>query len=216
MPWDDVGAFVRFSVTFQAPNPDDELDSTFGVLIRGKVEVKQITMVGNLKATTIKASDVIALSDWMTKNGYKANAAQRKWLETYVQKRWYLTALQVNSESDALKTSAVRLSFKTEVPVVPYTCPQNTWVAGIKQEMFLISPTPLQGTVGGKTIWNSRLMGHTFLSKSDTVKFAKSLGLAPKEIPVQSWVSRYLDINSADDAADDLYFLPIPKGTKRP
>ena len=24
VPWDDVGAFVRFSVTFQAPNPDDE------------------------------------------------------------------------------------------------------------------------------------------------------------------------------------------------
>ena len=193
------------------PNPEDELDPNFGVLIRGKVDVKQLAMIGGLKATTIRASDVIALSDWMDKNGYMANAEQKKWLEKYVQKRWFLTAFKVDSEEDALKTNAVRLSFKTEVPVVPYTCPKNGWVSGIKQEMFLVSPVQLQGAIGGKFLWNSRLMGHSFLNHEDSKKFAQSLGVSPNDIPRKSWVTRYLDTNSTEAAVDDLYFVPMPK-----
>ena len=197
------------------PEPETDLGPSIGIVIREGVEVKQVVLVGNLKATTIRASDVIALSDWMAKNGYIASQSQNQWLEKYVQKRWYLTAFQVNSESDALRTSAVRLTFKTDVPVLPYTSPQNSWISGIKQEMFLVSPVPLQGTVGGKSLWGGKLVGHTFLSKASTPKFAKGLGLAEKEIPALSWTNRYLDESPVDGATDDLYFFPVPKGIKK-
>ena len=197
------------------PNPEDELDPTYGVLIRPKVEVKQIAFVGNLKATTIRASDVIALTDWMTKNGYRASQSQNEWLEKYVQKRWFITAFQVNSESDAIKTSSVRLSFKTEAPYVPYTSPKNNWVDGIKQEVFLVTPHAMQGTTNGKALWTGKLTGHSFLTKAATADFAKSLGLSSKDIPAQSWVNRYLDQSAVDSTGDDLYFFPVPKGTKK-
>lgn len=197
------------------PNPDDELDSTFGILIRPKPEVKQIAFVGNLKATTLRASDVVALSDWMEKNGYQTNAAQKAWLEKYVQKRWFITAFQVNSESDAIKTSSVRLSFKTELPFVPYTSPRNSWVSGIRQEVFLVTPAPMQGTTDGKSLWSGRQTGHTFLKSASIPDFAKKLGVASKNIPAQSWVSRFVDNSSDDKVLDDLYFLNTPKGTKK-
>ncbi len=197
------------------PNHEDDLDSNYGTLIRGKVEVKQVELVGNLKATTILASDVIALSEWMDKNGYKASLEQKKWLETYVQKRWFLTAFQVYSKSEVLRTSAVRLSFKTEVPFVPYASPKDCWVDGIRHEMFVISPTPLEGTIGGKFAWSPELQGHTFLNSGSTKGFAKSLGISAKEIPVGSWVDRYIDIGADSAAADDLYFFPKPKGVKK-
>lgn len=197
------------------PNPEDELDPSYGVLIRPKVEVKQVTFVGNLKATTIRASDVIALTEWMEKNGYKASQSQNEWLEKYVQKRWFITAFQVNSQSDALKTSAVRLSFRTEAPYVPYTCPKNNWVQGIKQEVFLVTPKAMQGTTDGKSLWGGKLMGHSFLSKAASSSFAQSLALSAKEIPALSWVNRYIDVNSNESMVDDLYFFPLQKGTKK-
>ena len=197
-------------------NPEDELDKDFGTLIRGGVEVQQVAIVGNLKATTIKASDILALSEWMEKNKYKANAAQKKWLEGFVQKRWFLTALQVNSESEALKTSAFRLSFKTEVPVVPYTSPQNNWVQGIKQEMFVVSPVPLQGAIGGKLPWNARLMGHKYLSRDDSEKFAKTLGLNSNELPKHPWADRFQETSVDNVATEELYFVPVPKAAPVP
>jgi Uncharacterized protein conserved in bacteria (DUF2330) len=197
------------------PNPDDELDSSYGVLIRPKVEVKQVTYVGNLKATTICASDVVALANWMEKNGYKASQSQNEWLERYVQKRWFITAFQVNSESNALKTSAVRLSFKSDLPFVPYTSPRNNWVAGVKQEIFLVTPAAMQGTTNRKSVWAARQTGHKFLSKSGTVDLSKRLGLSAQDIPAFSWVSRYIDESPAESVSDDLIFLPAPKGIKK-
>ena len=204
----------RASRPITPPNPDDELDPSFGVLIRGKAEVKQVTFVGNLKATTIKGSDVVALSDWMAKNGYKASAAQNQWLEKYVAKRWYFTSIQINSDSDTLRTRGVRLSFKTEVPVVPYTSPKNSWVQNLRQEVFFVSPAHLQGTIGGKSLWTGRLMGHAFLTKKATPEFAKDLGLFASDVADQSWVSRYVDVSAPETATDDLYFLKIPRRTK--
>ncbi len=201
-------------VPIAKPDPEDELDPNFGVLIRPKVEVKQVTFVGNLKATTIRASDILALTDWMSKNGYKASQSQNEWLERYVQKRWFITAFQVNSDSEAIKTSSVRLSFKTEAPYVPYTSPRNNWGQGIKQEVFLVTPKAMQGTTTGKGLWSGKLTGHKFLTRDATANFAKSLGLTNKDIPSQSWVNRYIDESPADSPTDDLYFFPIPKGTK--
>ncbi len=203
------------SVPIAKPDPEDELDPNFGVLIRPKVEVKQVTFVGNLKATTIRASDILALTDWMSKNGYKASQSQNEWLEKYVQKRWFITAFQVNSDSQAIKTSSVRLSFKTEAPCVPYTSPRDNWVQGIKQEVFLVTPKAMQGTTTGKALWNGKLTGHKFLSRDATTNLAKSLGLTNKDIPSQSWVNRYIDESATDSIADDLYFFPIPKGIKK-
>ena len=56
--------------------------------------------------------------------------------------------------------------------------------------------------------------GHSFLTKAATADFAKSLGLSSKDIPAQSWVNRYLDQSAVDTTGDDLYFFPVPKGTK--
>jgi hypothetical protein len=150
----------------------------------------------------------------MEKNGYKTSLSQKAWLENYVQKRWYITAFQVNSESDALKTSSVRLSFKSDLPYVPYSSPKNSWVNGIKQEIFLITPNAMQGTTNGKSLWTGALKGRTFLSKSATLEFGKKMGLPSKDIPSQSWVSRFIDQTPAESSIEDLYFVAVSKRIK--
>lgn len=177
---------------------------------RPEVQVSQLARVGNLMATTIKASDVLALSKWLEKNGYKPNAAQNKWLEKYVQKRWYLTAFKVATEEEMFETDAVRLSFKTDVPIDPYYTPNRSWLRGIRQELYVISPNQMAGFVGAKTPWKTNVESHAFMTRSATESLARDLKLKPSDIPGKSWVHRYLE-NSADtNATDDLFFYPLP------
>lgn len=176
-----------------------------------KVEVVQEAQVGNLKATTIKAFDALALGNWLEKNGYKLRLAQNQWLEKYLKKRWYITAFKVMSDKNALQTEAVRLSFKTDVPVLPYFAPQNSWVRGVKLDLYVVSPVDLVGFVGGKKVWAGKQETSTFLSKEKSEKVAFSVLLSAKDMPKKAWVQRYLEIGNGSTAVDDLYFYPRPK-----
>lgn len=179
------------------------------------VDVKQSVRLGKLEATTIRASDVVALSDWMEKNGFKTNDEQKKWLEKYIQKRWYLTAFRYASEEKVLQTEPIRMSFKTDVPFNPYFGTQYSWVNGVRQELFLVSPVPLQGIVGAKQAWGAESKRHTFVTQESAKNLTKSLGLPMDAIDKKSWVNQYVESGKGLTNVDDIFFYPVkvkPKG----
>ena len=192
--------------------PIEPLDPNFGTLIRKDVEVAKVTRIGNLVATTFRASDVIALSDWLKKNGYRPSAAQNRWLEKYVEKRWYLTAIKVASEDPNIETDAVRLSFKTNVPVNPYYAPEKSWLQDVWQELYVVSPMQLQGYVGAKTLLDAKPDSHAFMTTEAQKNLAAELKLDLKQIPKKAWVNRFVENGPATNTSDDIYFYPAPKG----
>jgi hypothetical protein len=179
------------------------------------VEVKQTVRLGKLEATTIKASDVIALADWMEKNGYKTSDEQKKWLEKYVQKRWYLTAFRYASEDKVLQTEPVRMSFKTEVPFNPYFGTSNSWLDGVRQELFLVSPVPLQGVVGAKQAWKAESKRHTFVTQKTMLSLTKTLNLPKGAIAEKSWMNQYIESGVGQTNVDDIFFYSVATKAKQ-
>lgn len=175
------------------------------------VEVKQNVRVGKLEVATIKASDVVALSDWMDKNGFKTNDEQKKWLEKYIQKRWYLTAFRYASQEKVLQTEPIRMSFKTDVPFNPYFGTQYSWVNGVRQELFLVSPVPLQGVVGAKQAWEAESKRHTFITQESAKSLLKTLSLPKDAIADKSWMNQYVESGAGQTNVDDIFFFPVTK-----
>ncbi|MBS1728351.1 MAG: DUF2330 domain-containing protein [Armatimonadetes bacterium] len=173
--------------------------------------------VGYLKTTSLKASDVVALYEWMDKNGYKPSMDQRKWLETYVVKGWYLTMLQVQTNEESFRTLPIRLSFKTNAPVAPTSTPDHTWLAGVRRQTFLLSPENRDGYYSLKKSWSAEPESHAYVTTTITERLMKDLKLASNDLPGKAWVNRFVEMGKESTSPDDLVFLPktaVKKQTK--
>ena len=96
------------------------------------IEVIQQVDVAGYRATTLLASDSVALADWMRKNGYQTTPAVETWTKVYIAKGWYLTAFKVLDKAQVASTGTVRMSFKTDRPFNPYYVPSDNIKEGQK------------------------------------------------------------------------------------
>ncbi len=82
------------------------------------------TQLGEYDAVTIRASDDKSLGDWLAKFQLVDKPSMRAWAKTYADKGWYLTAVRSTSKGTGDRTldvPTVRLTFKTDAPVLPYS-----------------------------------------------------------------------------------------------
>ncbi|MFO0660805.1 MAG: DUF2330 domain-containing protein [Polyangiaceae bacterium] len=91
------------------------------------VRVLHEQRVAGYDATVLEADDPAALSKRLNERGYAESDSLKEWLTPYVSAHWKLTAFKIASEtpSNAIGTSAVRMSFKTDRPFFPYREPSN-------------------------------------------------------------------------------------------
>lgn len=180
-------------------------------------ESKEEAYVKNIKVKTIYAGDILALSKWMEESGYHPNEKQRAWLQRYVDRHWYLTAFTVKPTEELSKTEAVRLTFKTENPILPYFSAGANWLDKVRQELYLVSPTPLTGVIGKKAVWKGQSNSHTYLTTTASGKLAGLLKIKTNEMPSQSWVNWYVENGSIADTTDDIVFqVPAKKPVTKP
>ncbi len=161
----------------------------------------------DLKVQTIQASDVVGLTSWMEKMKYKPSDSAKAWLQRYVDRRWYLTAVHVKSTYDMFKTDGVRFSFKTDMPYCPNYTTNSTWANSVRQELYVVSPTQLKVMVG-KNPWKGQPMTYSYLGEHSSSVLAKHLKVADKSIPKNSWLSWAVEVGNNNSASDDLYFVP--------
>lgn len=169
------------------------------------------TYIKNVKVTTINAGDILALSKWMEESGYHPNEKQRAWLQRYVDRHWYLTAFTVKPTEELSKTEAVRLTFKTENPVLPYFSAGANWLDKVRQELYLVSPTPLTGVIGKKVTWKGQSTSHAYLTATSSDQLASQLKLKKNDLPAISWVNWYVENGSIADTTDDIVFQVLSK-----
>lgn len=162
----------------------------------------------DIKIRVIDGKDILDLSKWMEENKYPLNSANREWIQRYVNRRWYFTAIHVDSKQELLKTDAVRMSFKTDTPYCPNFAAGPTWLRGIRQEVYVVSPNLLQGKIGTGSEWKGTEMAHKYVERVATEKLARNLKLKPNEIPAKSWASWSVEVSSEYARKDDLYFFP--------
>lgn len=127
------------------------------------VDVLDRQIVGDFDAAVLRATDSAALGAWLKENGYNFRPGMRPWVDHYVKRNWVFTALKLTPQSlqqnqmrglgdnrkftdpstgarvtaPIRKTSAIRLSFDTEMPHYPYKMPNDTWPDGHFRPMNL-------------------------------------------------------------------------------
>lgn len=166
--------------------------------------------VGDYRAAILQATDGKSMVEWLKANGYSSRPAMEDWLDFYAKKKWYFAALKLTRDknSDAVKTSAVRVSFPTDTPHYPYKMPSDTWPRGHVRplSLFFISRGPTAASYAGSdTPWEARGSFHGSVEPARTT-LALQLGLKPEDIPANAEFT-YFDNSSNEHGYDrDLVF----------
>ncbi|NUQ77739.1 MAG: DUF2330 domain-containing protein [Polyangiaceae bacterium] len=200
------------------------------------VRVLETKRVAGYDAAVLQADSATALAEWLQSNGYASRPALSEWLAPYVAMRWTITAYKIAAgrEANAVETSAVRMSFKTDKPFFPYREPadqRETITAGVNAAMdppsrvlrvFFVGPRRVEGTVGtagspwpGETTWADSI-------SSDLLKPA----MTPLSLPFErAWLTAFEDRSNPRPGVDDVFFSasgadipvkPLPVEVTRP
>src|SRR6185436_809264 len=93
---------------------------------RPPVEVLETKKIAGYEAAVLDATDAAALSRWLGEHGYATTPDLAEWLDAYVKQGWKITAFKIDKSADAMaRTSAVKMSFRTERPFFPYREPAS-------------------------------------------------------------------------------------------
>jgi len=181
------------------------------------VEVLDKKRVGDFDAVVLKATDGAVLRKWLSDNGYDARPELEKWLDVYTQLKWIITAFKIaanvpNAGPQTIRSSAVRMSFKTERPFYPYREPLVESPTATPQRsrllrLFVLADAHYEGKIGNGPAWP----GQTVWSKPlDTVQATNSwanIKLPPANSSEQKWrLSEFEDRSSPRPATDEVYF----------
>jgi len=197
-------------------------------LLRGKsesahaptsqVRVLDQARVGGYDAVVLEADSPSALSEWLGSHGYASRPALTAWLAPYVEKHWKMTAFKIapRAEGDPqVATSAVRMTFETEVPFFPYrepedqrTGPQSARIL----DVYLVSTAGrLDGTIGDHH--------HHWPGTARYAKMRTDLGnvlggsLTAGLSLGSAWLVSFRDTSSPRPGTDDVFFTTATSQT---
>lgn len=184
----------------------------------GGVNVIRETRVGDYMAAILQASDGESMVGWLKKNGYQSRPAMVGWLDHYAKQNWYFAALKFVREPDSVdsKTTALRISFKTDIPHYPYKMPTDTWPSGHVRPLalYFIGPEVAQGVYRGSSDrWEAERVWAGALPERTRTDLAKDIDINPKDIPDGAAVTVLVNWSNEHGYDRDLDFLgagPIP------
>ena len=121
----------------------------------GQVTVLERKQVGQYDVAVLQADDATALTAWLATNGFDSRPALEEWAEPYVAKGWIITAFRYAAEGGRIDTGAVRMSFRTDVPLFAYRVPTDNIAGGDDPDArpnllraYLVLPGRAHGLLG--------------------------------------------------------------------
>lgn len=172
------------------------------VTARAPVEVLSTQKVAGYDAAILDATDVNALSDWLTKNGYATTPDLADWLKAYIDERWIISAFKINKSARSIdaQTSAVRMSFTTERPFFPYREPASQREGAAEPRVlrvWFVGPERVAGRLG-ENAWPGQMYW------SDTIQDFELGGVT---IARGSRLTAFEDHSSPRPGTADLFFV---------
>ena len=180
------------------------------------VQVLHRQTVGGLDAAVLEGDDAEALRLWLEKNGYNARPELSGWLAPYLANRWKITAFKIAQDPNtgqAVKTSPVRMSFRTEKPFFPYREPEapkdSTVNIGRPRllRVFFVSDQRVQGMVGTSP-WAARSPWSNSLDENRRSQLITSLDMEDSKSSAPMRLTVFEDWSSPRAGGDEVYFTP--------
>jgi hypothetical protein len=180
------------------------------------VHVLDRQTVGGLDAAVLEADDAEALRLWLDKNGYNARPELTGWLAPYLANRWKITAFKIAHDpqsGQAVKTSPVRMSFRTEKPFFPYREPETPKESTVNigrprlLRVFFVSDQRVEGKVGNSP-WAARSPWSNSLDENRRSQLLKSLALDDSQSSSPARLTVFEDWSSPRAGGDEVYFTP--------
>ncbi len=175
------------------------------------VVVVQEAKVAGFDAVVLKANDAGALNGWLKKHGYASSPALVAWFKPYVERKWLITAFKISKadpKAPLARTSAVRMSFKTDRPFYPYREPDSAAAGAPNRalEVFFLGPQRVDGVVGASTPWPGNALWSNELSWPNRSELRAKLKLPDDPIESGMRLTRFVDRSSPRPGTDELYF----------
>lgn len=199
--------FSHIGAAFPAPKAD--------------VSVVERKRVGAFDAAVLQADDPKKLREWLTTNGYDARPQLEEWFKAYTANGWYLTAFKIAADdgktpagAKTVNNSAVRISFKTDIPFYPYREPEDARTGpanGLSRTLrvFVLSDSRVMGMIGkgdgatpfpGRTMWSNK-------TEVGRLSSAASSGKLPEAVGQRGWhLTEFEDRSSPRPGTDEVYF----------
>jgi len=180
------------------------------------VQVLHRQTVGGLDAAVLAADDAEALRLWLEKNGYNARPELSGWLAPYLANRWKITAFKIAQDpktGEAVKTSPVRMSFRTEKPFFPYREPEAPKDSAVNTgrprllRVFFVGDQRVQGMVGASP-WAARSPWSNSLDENRRSQLMKSLAMEDSKSSTPMRLTVFEDWSSPRAGGDEVYFTP--------
>jgi hypothetical protein len=178
----------------------------------GSVEVIDQYLVGDFEVSILKATDGKSMLDWLRENNYDSRPAMEDWLDHYAKMGWYFAALKFVRPEDAQspQTSAVRVSFTTDVPFYPYKMPEDTWPKGHVRPiaLYFVSGGIARGQYRGSSKdWEAEVKWSGDLPREEAMTLATNIGLTADDIPEAATLTAFHNTENAQGYDQDLFFL---------
>jgi len=178
------------------------------------------------------AAGAAELARWLRDHGYAFSPSLTEWLKPYVRDGWVVTAFRIAGQppplepepdraatgkgGDArrpggLRSSVVRMSFKTDRPFFPYREPadQRDEQAGRvprSLRVYLVGPKRFAGKLGdGSRPWPGRVVWANHVGNADRNARAQlPTGLSDRVL----WLTEFEDDSTPRPGTDEVYFEP--------
>lgn len=181
------------------------------------VEVLQEKKVAGFDAVVLRAGSSASLIDWLSRNGYSYSKELADWAEPYIAKDWPFTALKVSkdkaSQSSQLAAAALRISFKTDVPLFPYREPDSAAAAkklGAARRMlriYFVGDQAYGGAFEKGQVWSGRNVWSESIESVQHDVF-RALKLPAGSGPEKAWLTVFEDRWPYEKAPGDVVFSP--------
>lgn len=189
------------------------------------VRVLEEKMVAGFNAKVLEADTTDVLVQWLKENGYAYSPEVAAWARPYVEGKWKITALKVAKKKDDGKSkdvtaSALRMSFQTDRPLVPYREPDSTRSAaslGADRRLlriYFLAEARYQGEMTQEQPWTGNVAWAGQLTPDDRKKVLELLRLPETTGPAQWWLTEFEDHWPYKVAPADVYFSPAADQSK--
>jgi hypothetical protein len=190
-----------------------------GVPVReSSVRVVEEKRVAGYDATVLTARSGKDLVEWLEQNGYPYSPAMAEWAGPYIGGDWHFTVLKVAKGKLAkeIKTSALRISFRTERPLFPYREPASA-VAKEKLDVssrllriYFIADARYRGQIDGRRPWSGKVVWANDITRHRE-RLLRELKLPESTGPQKWWLTEFEDHWPYEKAAGDVYFSRDPE-----
>lgn len=181
--------------------------------LQKSVEILKTELLGDYKATVVKATDGASLDRWLKSNGFVSRPAMVPWLDYYAARGWVFTALKYNGTlGKPTVTHAIRLSYKTDKPYFPWKMPSDTFAPGWIRtvNIAVISATPMKGRMSDGSAWDGKVQWSGDCGAAAKV-WCDQLGLPEGSLGPAPVLTSFVNGRNEKGFDLDLSFEPDPK-----